>query len=91
MQGMFGSAVEGITNTAAADQQYNSYHVGETSTLKTYKKMMTIHLKDKMFRKLKCITSNAMLEFLRSPTTLYGYVCTQMRVPDYQWGDIETW
>jgi hypothetical protein len=78
------ASVSGITSAA---DQYNSYRFDETSAMKTYKKMMTIHLKDEMFRKLKFITNDAELEFSRSPTSLCGYVCTKMRVPDFQWGD----
>lgn len=78
------ASVSGITSAA---EQYNSYRFDEISALKTYKKMMTLHLKEDMFRKLKFITNDAMLEYSRSPTTLCGYVCTKMRVPDYQWAE----
>ena len=54
--------------------------------MKTYKKIMTIHLKDDMFHKLKFITSGEMVEFSREHALLCGYVCTKMRVADYQWG-----
>jgi hypothetical protein len=72
--------------TSAADQ-YNSYRFDEASALRTYKKMMTLHLKDEMFRKLKFITSDAMLEFSRGNKTICGYIRTKMRVPEGQWGE----
>jgi hypothetical protein len=78
------ASISGITSAA---DQYNSYRFDEATALKTYKKMLTIHLKETMFRKLKFITNDAMMEFSRSEKTLCGYVCTQMRVPEYQWGE----
>ncbi len=78
------ASVSGITSAA---DNYNSYRFDESSALKTYKKMMTLHLKDKMFRKIKFISTDAMLEFSRSLKTICGYVCTKMRVPNYQWGE----
>jgi hypothetical protein len=81
-----GSEASVLGITSAADQ-YSLYHFDESSALKTYKKIMTLHLKDEIFRRLKFITSDTMLEFLRSHKNLCGYVCTKMRVPDYQWGE----
>ena len=78
------SAVSDITSAA---DLFNLYRFDEMSALNTYKKMMTLHLKDEMFCKLKFITNDSMLEFSRQQTTLCGYVCTSMRVPDHQWGD----
>ena len=78
------TSVSGITSAA---DQYNSYRFDEISATKTYTKMMTLHLKDIMFRNLKFISNDSQLEFGRSPSSLCGYVCTQMRVPDFQWGD----
>jgi hypothetical protein len=78
------ASISGITSAA---DQFNSYRFDEITATKTYKKMMTLHLKDKMFRNLKFISNDSQLEFARSPATICGYVCTQMRVPDYQWGD----
>jgi hypothetical protein len=78
------ASVSGITSAA---EQFNSYRFDESSALKTYKKMMTLHLKDEMFRRLKFITCDAMMEFSRSHQSLCGYVCTKMRVPDFQWGE----
>ena len=40
-----------------------------------------------MFRKLKFITSGEMLEFSRTQTSLCSFVCTKMRVADYQRGE----
>ena len=72
--------------TSAADQ-FNSYRFDETSALRTYKKMMTLHLKDEMFRKLKFITGDDLLDFSRQPNSICSYVCTNMRVSNYQWSD----
>jgi hypothetical protein len=78
------SSLSGITSAA---DQFNSYRFDESSALKTYKKIMMIHLKDDMFHKIKFITNDAMLEYSRNPETLCGYVCTKMKVPGYQWGE----
>jgi hypothetical protein len=78
------ASISGITSAA---DQYNSYRFDEMTATKTYKKMMTLHLKDRMFRNLKFISNDSQLEFARSEETICGYVCTQMRVPDFQWGD----
>ena len=83
---MLGSeaSISGITSAA---DQYNSYRFDEITATNIYKKMMTLHLKDKMFRDIKFISSDSQLVFARSPISICGYVCTQMRVPDFQWGD----
>ena len=83
---LLGSEASISVITSAADQ-YNSYRFDEMTATKTYKKMMTLHLKDRMFRNLKFISNDSQLEFARSQETICGYVCTQMRVPDFQWGD----
>ena len=49
--------------------------------------MMTLHLKDEMFRKLKFITSDDKLDFSRNDNSICGYVCKNMRVSNYQWSD----
>ena len=72
--------------TSAADQ-FNNYRFNETAATKTYKKMMTIHLKDEMFGRLKFITKGEDLEFSRNTSSICSYVCTKMRVPDFQWGE----
>ena len=78
------ASISGITSAA---DQYNSYRFDELTATKTYKKMMTLHLKERMFKSLKFISNDSQLEFGRSPVSICGYVCTQMRVPDFQWGD----
>jgi len=78
------ASISGITSAA---DHYNSYRFDEITATRTYKKMMTLHLKDRMFRNLKFISNDSQLEFGRSPISICGYVCTQMRVPDFQWGD----
>jgi hypothetical protein len=77
------SLISDITSVAG---QFNSYRFDETSILKTYKKLMTLYLKDEMFSKLKFITSDAMLEFSREDNSICGYLCKRMRVATYQWG-----
>ena len=78
------ASISGITSAA---DQYNSYRFDEITATKTYKKMMTLHLKDRMFRSMKFISNDSQLEFGRSPVSICAYVCTQMRVPEFQWGD----
>jgi hypothetical protein len=78
------ASISGITSSA---EQFNSYRFDEISATKTYKKMMTLHLKDKMFRNLKFISNDSQLAFGKAPGSVCGYVCRQMRVPDDQWGD----
>ena len=75
-----------ISNITSAADQFNTYFFNESSAIRTHKKMMTIHLKDKMFCELKFITSGEMMEFLRAQTPLCGFVWSKMRVADYQWG-----
>jgi hypothetical protein len=77
------SSISYITSAAG---QFNSYRFDETSILKTYNKLMTLYFKDEMFSKLKFITSDAVLEFLREDNSICGYVCKRMRVATYQWG-----
>jgi hypothetical protein len=76
-----------ISDITSAASQFNSYRFDETSILKTYKKLMTLYLKDEMFSKLKFITCDAMLEFSREENSICGYVCKRMRVATYQWGE----
>ena len=76
-----------LSDITSAAEQFNSYRFDETSALRTYKKMMTLHLKDDMFRKLKFITSDEKLDFSRHPNSICSYVCANMRVSNYQWGD----
>ena len=76
-----------LSDITSAAEQFNSYRFDETSVLRTYKKMMTLHLKDKMFRKLKFITSDDKLDFSTSSNSICSYVCTNMRVSNYQWSD----
>ncbi len=81
------SAERSISNISSTAGQFNTYRFDESLAIRTYKKMMTIHLKDEMFCKLKFITSGEMMEFSRTQTLLCSYVCTKMRVADYQWGE----
>ena len=78
------ASVSGMTSAA---DQYIAYHFEEASATTTYTKMMTIHLKDKMFSGMKFISNDGQLEYSKSEGTICGYVCTQMRVPLYQWGE----
>ena len=72
--------------TSSANQ-YNLYWFDETSILKMYKKMITLHLNDKLFQKLKFITNDKELAFSRNPVSICGYVCTNMHVQNHQWGE----
>ena len=65
------TSVSGLTSSA---DQYNSYRFDEASALKTYKKMMMLHLKDEMFSKVKFITCDHEMEFSRNTPTLCAYV-----------------
>ena len=76
-----------LSDITSAAEQFNSYRFDESSSLRTYKKMMTLHLKDEMFRKLKFITSDDKLDFSRNEYSICSYVCTNMRVSNYQWSD----
>ena len=76
-----------MSDITSAASQFNTYRFHELSAIGTYKKMMTIHLKDIMFRKLKFITSGEMMEFSRHPASLCGFVCGNMQVAPYQWGE----
>jgi hypothetical protein len=64
-----------ICNIASVAEQSNSYIFDEATALRTYKKMMTLHLKEDMFWKLKFITNHAsMLEFLMQENSLYARI-----------------
>jgi hypothetical protein len=76
------TSISEITSTADI---YNSYRLDEASALKTNKMMMSLHLKDQMFRRMKFITNGSMLVYSNEPATVCGYVCTNMRVPESQW------
>jgi hypothetical protein len=76
-----------VSDITSAAEQFNNYRFNETAATKTYKKMMTIHLKDEMFGRLKFITKGEDLEFSRNTSSICSYVCTKMRVPDFQWGE----
>ena len=78
------ASLSGMTSSA---DRYNLYRFDETAVLKTYKKMLTLHLKDKLFKKLKFITNDEELAFSRNPISICGFVCTNMRVQNHQWGD----
>ena len=86
--GRQGHATEAsVSDITSAADQFNNYRFDETAATKTYKKMMTIHLKDEMFGRLKFITKGEDLEFSRNESTICNYVCTKMRVPGFQWGE----
>ena len=82
-----GAAETSVSDITSAADQFNNYRFNEAAATKTYKKMMTIHLKDEMFGRLKFITKGEDLEFSRKTSTICSYVCTKMRVPDFQWGE----
>ena len=51
------------TITANPGEQFNAFRVDEESSLESYKQTMEYKLKDNVFRKLKFITNDAMMEF----------------------------
>ena len=82
-----GAAETSVSDITSAADQFNNYRFNEAAATKTYKKMMTIHLKDDMFGRLKFITKGEDMEFSRNTSSICSYVCTKMRVPNYQWGE----
>jgi hypothetical protein len=64
-----------VSNITSIAEQFNSYRFDETSVLRTYKNMMTLYLKDDMFRKLKFISNDAMLEFLIQENSVHRCIC----------------
>jgi hypothetical protein len=74
------------TITAGAGEQFNAYRVDEQSSLDSYKQTMEFKLKDDLFRKLKFITNEAMMEFSMDKQSLCQYICCQMNIVGGQQG-----
>jgi hypothetical protein len=81
-------SVSTITNTLG--NQFNSFRIDEQSSLACYWQTMEFKLKGDVFRKLKFITNNAMMEFSINPHSLCQYICKQMNITGHQQGPFWT-
>jgi hypothetical protein len=68
------------TITAGANEQFNAFRLDEKSSLESYKNTMEYKLKDDIFRKMKFITNDAMMEFSMDPRSLCQYICSEMHI-----------
>jgi hypothetical protein len=74
------------TITAGANDQFNAFRLDEKSSLESYKNTMEYKLKDDIFRKMKFITNDAMMEFSMDPHSLCQYICSEMHISGGQQG-----
>ena len=73
-----------ITNTPG--HQFNAFRIDEKSSLECYRLTMEYKLKSDVFRKLKFITNDAMMEFSVDQFSLCQYICHQMNITGHQQG-----
>jgi hypothetical protein len=71
-------SVSTITNTPG--DMFNAFSVDEKSSLECIRQTLEHQLKGDLFRKLKFITNDAMMEFSVDPHSLCQYVCNQMNI-----------
>ena len=80
-------SVSTITGTG---EQFNAFCVDEITSLESYRQTMQFKLKDDIFRKLKFITNDAMMEFSMDQLSICQYVCHQMHITGSQQGHFWT-
>jgi hypothetical protein len=82
-------SVSTITNTP--EEHFNAFGIDEKSRLECYRQTMEHKLKGDVFRKLKCITKNAIMEFFYvDPHAPCQYICNQMNIRGLQQGPFWT-
>ena len=79
-----GNTVSDIT--IGASDRFNAFRVNEKSTLESYKQSMSFKLKDDIFRNLKFVTNDSMMEFSMDQYSLCQYVCKEMHITGAQQG-----
>ena len=62
--------------TIGASDKFNAFRVNEKSTLESYKQS-SFKLKDDIFRNLKFVTNDSMMEFSMDQYSLCQYVCKE--------------
>ena len=72
--------------TIGASDKFNAFRVNEKSTLESYKQSMGFKLKDGIFRNLKFVTNDSMMEFSMDPNSLCQYICKEMHITGAQQG-----
>jgi hypothetical protein len=82
------NSVSTITNTPG--NQFNAFRIDELSSLECYRQTMEHKLKGDVFRKLKFITNDAMMEFSVDQQSLCQYICHQMNMKGPQQGPFWT-
>ena len=76
--------------TIGASDRFNAFRVNEKSTLESYKQSMSFKLKDDIFRNLKFVTNDSMMEFSMDQYSLCQYVCKEMHITGAQQGTLWT-
>ena len=79
-----GNTVSDLTN--GASDHFNAFRVNEQSILESYKQTMGYKLKDDIFRKLKFVTNDSMMEFSMDKYSLCQYICKEMHITGAQQG-----
>ena len=74
------------TITHTPGHQFNAFRIDEMSSLECYRQTMEYKLKSDVFRKLKFITNDAMMEFSVDEYSLCQYICLQMNITGHQQG-----
>ena len=74
------------TMTVGPGELFNAFRVDEQSSLESYKQTMQYKLKDEIFRKMKFITNDAMMEFSMDKKSLCQYICCEMHIVGGQQG-----
>ena len=72
--------------TLGASDNFNAFRVNEKSSLESYKQTMGFKLKDDIFRNLKFVTNDSMMEFSMDQYSLCQYICKEMHITGAQQG-----
>ena len=72
--------------TIGVSEKFNVFRVNEKSTLESYKQSMGFKLKDDIFRNLKFVTNDSMMEFSMDEFSLCQYICKEMHITGAQQG-----
>jgi hypothetical protein len=72
--------------TIGVSDKFNAFRVNEKSTLESYKQSMGFKLKDDIFRNLKFVTNDSMMEFSMDEFSLCQYICKEMHITGAQQG-----
>lgn len=82
------STVSSISATPGTS--FNAFRIDERTSVECYRQTMEHKLKGDVFRKLKFITNDAMMEFSMDEHSLCQYICHQMNIRGPQQGPFWT-